>query len=112
MAQPVAASASALDAGAISIAPVSPDDRIVKQFPRSADVIDRRFRDDAICLVARKGDEFAGYLWLKLRGYEEDEVRCRYVPVPERSTAWDFDIYVAPPYRMGRTFTRMWSAAN
>ena len=53
-----------------------------------------------------------GYLWLKLQGYEEDEVRCRYVPVPERGTAWDFDIYVAPPYRMGRTFTRMWIAAN
>ncbi len=112
VAQPVVASAGALDAGAISIAPVSPDDRIVKQFPRSAGVINRRFRDDAICLVARKGDEFAGYLWLKLRGYDEDEVRCRYVPVPERSTAWDFDVYVAPPYRMGRTFTRMWSAAN
>ena len=39
-------------------------------------------------------------------------MRCHYVPVPERSTAWDFDIYVAPPYRMGRTFMRLWSAAN
>ena len=112
VAQPVAPSVSALDAGAISIAPVSPDDRIVKQFPRSADVINRRFRDGAICLVARNGDEFAGYLWLKLRGYEEDEVRCHYIPTPELSTAWDFDIYVAPSYRMGRTFMRLWSAAN
>ena len=68
VAQPVAASASALDAGAISIAPVSPDDRIVKEFPRPPDVISRRFRDDAICLVARKEDEFAGYLWLNSGG--------------------------------------------
>ena len=112
LAQPVTVSESSAAAGVISIVHVSPNDSIVKEFPRPPNVIKRRFDDGAICLAARNGDEFTGYLWLKLRGYEEDEVRCRYVPVPERSTAWDFDIYVAPPYRMGRTFTRMWNAAN
>ncbi|HEY8351300.1 MAG TPA: hypothetical protein VIK87_02045, partial [Sphingomonadales bacterium] len=30
----------------------------------------------------------------------------------EQETAWDFDVYVAPEHRMGRTFARLWAAAN
>ena len=62
--------------------------------------------------LARNGSEFVGYVWLKLRGYEEDEVRCRYVPIPELNTAWDFDVYIAPSYRMSRMFIRVWDAVN
>ena len=91
---------------------VEPDDAIVAQFPRPRHVIARRFEQGAVCYVARSDDRFAGYIWLQLAGYEEDEVRCRYVPSPVESTAWDYDVYVAPEFRMSRAFLRLWDAAN
>lgn len=91
---------------------VEPGDAIVAQFPRPAHVIARRFAEGAACFVARSQDRFAGFIWLKLDGYEEDEVRCRYVPAPVGATAWDYDVYVAPDFRMSRAFLRLWDAAN
>lgn len=91
---------------------VTAGDPLVRQFPRPAQVIGRRFEEGAVCFAARRGDEFIGFLWLKLDGYDEDEVRCRYVPRPVDRTAWDFDVYVAPAHRMGRTFAQLWRAAN
>jgi len=88
------------------------DDAVTSEFPRPSAVIARRFSDGALCLVARSGGRFAGFLWLSLGPYEEDEVRCRYGTLPERFTAWDFDVFVHPQFRMGRTFVQLWYAAN
>lgn len=87
-------------------------DPLVDQFPRSPDVIARRFRNGAQCLAARQGERFAGFLWLARAGYDEDTVRCRYEFVHPDQSAWDFDVYVEPDFRIGRTFARLWDTAN
>jgi hypothetical protein len=109
---PVGASIRSLPAGQLEIVPVAPGDALVAQFPRPPAVVARRYADGAVCLAARTADRFAGFLWLSLGPYEEDEVRCRYVTLPKACTAWDFDVYVDPAFRMGRTFVRLWDAAN
>lgn len=87
-------------------------DPVVQLFPRPISVIRDRFTSGAICLVAFKDDEFAGFIWLMLDPYQEDEVRARYIPLPVGRAAWDFDVYVSPHYRLGFTFLRLWDEAN
>jgi hypothetical protein len=87
------------------------DDPIVQRFPRPADVIVRRFEAGAVCFVARTAAcDPAGFIWIKLNDYMEDEVRCLYAL--DRRSAWDFDVWVAPEHRLTRTFARLWDAAN
>jgi len=80
--------------------------------PRPPEILRRRLEQNAICFAAFRGEEMIGFLWLVLGPYEEDEVRCRFQPEPEGLCAWDFDVYVAPEYRLGRTFSRLWAHAN
>jgi len=88
-------------------------EKIVQQFPRPDAVIKARFEQGAICLVAMKEEQFIGFLWLLLdNGYQEDEVRARFIPCPANQAAWDFDVYVAPDFRFGLTFPCLWDKAN
>jgi hypothetical protein len=87
-------------------------DEIVHEFPRPTIAIQERFKRGAKCLVAFKDGRFIGFLWLLLGSYQEDEVRARYTPLPSKQTAWDFDVYVAPDFRFGLTFPRLWDEAN
>lgn len=80
--------------------------------PRPPHILRQRFEQGAICLVAEIGGRFSGFLWLHLGRYREDEVRSRYVPAPLGRAAWDFDVYVEPPQRIGFAFLRMWDEAN
>lgn len=96
----------------IEIRLVREDDEIIRQFPRPAAAIQSRFKQGAKCLVALKEGEFIGFLWLLMGNYQEDEVRARYVPLPSGESAWDFDVYVAPGFRLGLTFLRLWDHAN
>jgi hypothetical protein len=83
-------------------------DAICASFPRPANVIRQRFHDQARCYVARVKGSFGGHIWISRDRHVEDEVRCQYVlAVPELS-AWDFDVYVEPRLRLGRTLARMW----
>lgn len=91
---------------------VDANDPIVRDFPRPARVIARRFRAGATCFVAESRDRFAGFLWFQHNAYEEDEVRCRYELYPPERCVWDYDVYVEPEFRMGRTFSRLWQAGN
>lgn len=95
-----------------SVRQVSATDPIVSAFPRPDSVIAQRFASGATCFVAENDGRFVGYLWIARDAYEEDEIRCRYEFSPAESCAWDFDVYVAPEYRIGRTFARLWDAAN
>lgn len=99
-------------AGKCRIRIVDAHDPVVSAFPRPPHVVARRFADGATCFVAEMGDRFAGFLWLARGAYEEDEVRCRYELVPPALCAWDFDVYVEPDFRIGRSFSRLWEAAN
>jgi hypothetical protein len=91
---------------------VTAADPLVQQFPRPHKVIERRFRSGTLCFAAQAGERFAGFLWLARGAYDEDEVRCRYELARPELAAWDFDVYVSPDYRLGRTFARLWGAAN
>jgi hypothetical protein len=95
------------------ISRAAPDDPIVERFPRPRAVIERRYAEGAVCFVARtRSDELAGFIWIKQHQYMEDEVRCLYVLDPEGAAAWDFDVWLAPEFRLTRTFARLWDAAN
>jgi hypothetical protein len=90
----------------------APDSPLCVHFPRPPHVIGQRYASGAVCIAAESGGRFAGFLWLRRSGYDEDEVRCRYVlDDPERSV-WDFDVYVEPSFRLGRTMARLWQAAD
>jgi len=91
-----------------AIAVVAASDPICVTFPRPAAVIQQRFDEAARCYVARVKGSFGGYIWISRERHAEDEVRCQYVlAVPKRS-AWDFDVYVEPRLRLGRTLARLW----
>lgn len=96
----------------IEIRLIHEQDEIIRQFPRSATAIQKRFEQGGKCLVAFNGEQFIGFLWLLLGSYQEDEVRARYTPLPEGRVAWDFDVYVAPDFRFGLAFPRLWDEAN
>lgn len=85
---------------------------MVERFPRPSEVIAWRFASGAVCYVAEVRGRFAGFLWLAFGGYDEDEVRCRYEFVDPASSVWDYDVYVEPEFRLGRTFVRLWDTAN
>ncbi len=91
---------------------VDEDSYRTEWFPRPAKVIRERFAQGARCWVAFKEGAPVGCQWLLNGPYLEDEVRCRFIPLPEGRVAWDFDVYVAPDFRMGRLFLLLWDTAN
>ena len=111
VAQPVAAGGGRRP-GRIAVRRIEPSDPVCAHFPVREQVTRRRFAGGALCLVAEDAGRFAGYLWLQLGPYDEDEVRCRYVMEPAARCAWDFDVYVHPDFRLGRAFARLWDAAH
>lgn len=94
------------------IEPAGPDHALAIEFPRPAHIIAARYAAGATCLVARVKDRFAGYLWWQREQYDEDEVRCHFVLASSHDSAWDFDVYVAPRYRLGRAMALLWQAAE
>lgn len=86
-------------------------DPLISAFPRAPEIIDMRLARGDICLAAMVKGQFAGFLWIAFNGYDEDEVRCRYDLVGKK-ISWDYDVHVEPPFRLGRTFLRLWDAAN
>lgn len=91
---------------------VTPDDPITASFPRPTEVIRGRFSNGNTCFVAETNGRFAGFLWLAHKAYEEDEIRCWYELEDPAHCAWDYDVYVEPDFRIGRTFSRLWESAN
>jgi hypothetical protein len=112
VAQPVASRPTCRPSAKTPVTLLAPSDPIVALFPRPPEVISRRLREGSSCLVARSGDTFAGFLWLAYEAYDEDEVRCRYELVDSQRCVWDYDVHVEPEYRLGRSFARLWDAAN
>lgn len=98
--------------GSTRVELAGPDHRHAGTFPRPPWVIAMRYRNGARCLVATVKDQFAGYLWWQREHYDEDEVRCRFVLSDAAVSAWDFDVYVEPRYRLGRTMALLWQAAE
>ncbi|MBK9363221.1 MAG: GNAT family N-acetyltransferase [Rubrivivax sp.] len=80
--------------------------------PRPAEVIARRHQQGDQCHVAVVKGQLAGTIWIARGHYDEDEVRCRYLLTEPAISAWDYDVYVEPKYRLGRTMARLWSAVD
>jgi len=87
-------------------------DELLAQVPRPPEVISSRYAQGAICLALVKTGKVQGYIWLIEGGYEEDVARVLFVLPASGKAAWDFDVYVAPEYRLGFTFARLWDAAD
>lgn len=97
---------------AVDVRRIAESDPITKEFPRPAWAIPYRFKQGAVCLAGFKGGQFIGFLWFTLGPYQEDEVHCRYVPLPAGKSAWDFDVYLNPEHRGGIAFLKLWDEAN
>ena len=100
------------DSGAAVVAPTLPDSPLVAAFPRPPAVISARFSGGAQCFSATVRSAFAGFIWIQRDAYNEDEVRCRYVLDEPGRCVWDFDVYVEPRFRFGRTMARLWQAVD
>lgn len=91
---------------------VGPDDPLVAAFPRPPTINRTRFEAGGRCHAVTVDTAFAGHLWVATRVYDEDEVRCRFV-LPDRPIcSWDFDVYIDPRFRAGRTMARLWQAVD
>lgn len=91
---------------------VMPGDPIAAAFPRPAEVNAARWNAGARCYAALVKGAFAGTIWIRHAGYEEDEVRCDYRLADAAHSVWDFDVYVEPRFRFGRTMARLWKAVD
>lgn len=100
------------DDPATQLALTPPDSPLQQHFPRPAAVIRRRYAAGGHCLSAVIKGDFAGYIWWQHQRYEEDEVRCTFVLTAPERCVWDYDVYVAPRYRLGRTMARLWQAVD
>jgi hypothetical protein len=94
-----------------SVLRVSLEMPVATELPRPAEVIRERFAAGSECRVALVKGNFAGMIWTSRGRHVEDEVRCEYV-LDDALDAWDFDVYVVPRYRFGRTFARLWQAVD
>jgi len=97
---------------AIEVREIAVEEALALPVDRPGHVISSRFRQGARCLMASAKGRFLGFLWFLAGPYEEDEVRCRFVPLPREIVAWDFDVFVEPSARLGFTFARLWDEAN
>lgn len=91
---------------------VFPRETTLCRLPVTADTLERRFKQGGICLGAFSKGVLIGCIWLCFAPYDEDEVRCRFIPMPEGKAAWDFDVYLDPEYRSSYALARMWDEAN
>lgn len=112
-AQPVGQAALAAlkpDAGTAIRRLQGADARLPAATPRPETVVAQRFAEGSECHWCEVKGGFAGFIWLSTGQHDEDEVRCRYL-LPADG-AWDFDVYVEPRLRLGRTLARLWGAVD
>jgi hypothetical protein len=86
-------------------------DEALHSVSRPKSVLMDRIRQDALCLGAFQDLALIGYIWYMTGVYQEDEVRCDFLPAPQGQSAWDFDIFLEPRCRGTFAFPRLWDAA-
>lgn len=97
--------------GTVSIRPMVSGDAELAQLPRDPALIAARLGNGDICLGAIRQGRLLASMWLATGGYQEDEVRARFEPLPAGQAAWDYDIFILPEERGGLLFVRLWDAA-
>lgn len=78
------------------------------EFKRPKAAIDSRFERGSVCVAGRTDQGVAGYLWLHFGRLRERMFACDFEGLPAGRTCWDYDLEIAPQYRLGRTFARLW----
>ena len=112
MAQPVSTEAWARGRGnKLRIALASTLAEGPQDCPRPRAVLAGRIAQGAYALQAWRDEQLAGFIWLVHGSYLEDEVRVHY-HLPSADSVWDFDVYVAPDFRLGPAYLRLWDEAN
>lgn len=96
----------------ISTKVVSPAELPEGTFGRTEGAFAQRFDQGAVCIAALRDAELIGFMWLQFDVLSEHLFRCDFVPYPHGRTAWDFDLFVAPDFRLTRAFARLWSHAR
>lgn len=91
---------------------VGPDSPELALMPPAAAVKALRFKQGARCIAVYRKSDFIGYVWFCFKQYEEDEVRCTYQLARPAVSAFDFDFYIFPAFRLGRAFATLWDSAN
>lgn len=87
-----------------------PQDALPEGLPRPAAEMAERQASGAECHVCWVQGELAGFIWLRAGWHEEHLAGCRYL-IPD-DAVWDFDVYVTPRFRLGKTFARMRAAVD
>lgn len=71
----------------------------------------RRFAEGLTCLAAFDAKQrLTGLIWLREHRHDEDEVAVRFL-LPKEA-CWDTGLWIAPEYRLGRTFAALWAGAG
>jgi len=112
VAQPVPPGlAQAAPSGSVGVRLAAPNDPVLSQVNRPPEELQRRFASPGVCLVAEKGSRLVGFLWLLFGAYREPDGSCEF-ELSGSDCAWDLDVFVVPQERLGRSFVRLWEAAN
>lgn len=80
-------------------------------FERPQGAIEERFDSGSECIAALDEGRLAGFMWLHFGPLRERMFACDFEPFPPESVCWDYDFEIAPHYRLGRTFARLWDEA-
>lgn len=96
----------------IEIREIERGDPVLVWMPVPPEILKSRFEQPTVCLGAFQKGKIIAYLWLCFGPYQEDEVRCTFVPLPETEAVFDFDLYVAPESRLGIGFLGIWDGAS
>jgi hypothetical protein len=96
----------------IAVKEVLAGDPLLQALGRPENVIRDRYGQGARCLAAIKDGQFAGCIWFVVGPYEEDEVRCRFEPLPMGRRAWDFDVFIAESFRGTLVFPKLWTETS
>ncbi len=96
----------------VEIREIKPGDPELSLMPPPENVLADRFDQPTICLGAFQNQKIIAYQWFCFGPYQEDEVRCTLIPLPEKQAVFDFDIYVFPEHRLGIAFVGLWDGAN
>ena len=91
---------------------IGPHDPVIASFPRPTAVNAQRFAGGSECYVAWVKGQFAGHIWIARQRFVEDEVRCVYELAEPATGVWDYDVYIEPRLRLGRTMGRLWRAVD
>lgn len=95
----------------IMVRQLAEDDPALRSLPVEERIVAARFRHDAVCFGAFRGETVIGCLWLCFDRYVEDEVASIFRPWPGDRACWDFDLYIDPKHRVGFAFARLWDTA-